>query len=383
MFQHSLIYDLIAFQAVLWLIALGNTWVLRRARRHAPPARLPRISVLVPARNEEANIERCVASLLAQDYPDFEVLVLDDESTDRTGCILATLAAADSRLCVLSGRPLEAGWLGKNWACAQLAARAGGDLFYFTDADTHHQPQTLRAFAAALEGEGADLMGGFPRQEVRTLGEKFIVPFFSWVIYCFTPLALGYRLKFPALSTAVGQALLFRRAAYEGIGGHHAVRDAIVEDLALARQIKAHGYNWRMMRLTDLVSCRMYRNGKEAAAGLSKNLFAAFDFRVVPFLFAWAWLLVMFLAPYIALGRYALGQPVDAPLAAILICIGLGLGLWLFVYRQLALPLWLAPFYPLTTSVMEVVALRSLWLGLRGRLVWKGRGMGRVRVRLF
>ena len=183
MFQHSLIYDLIAFQAVLWLIALSNTWVLRRARRHAPPAHLPRVSVLVPARNEEANIERCVASLLAQDYPDFEVLVLDDESTDGTGCILARLAAADPRLRVLSGRPLEAGWRGKNWACAQLAAQANGELLFFTDADTHHQPQTLRAFATALIGEGADLLGGFPRQEVETLGEQFIVPFFLSLIH--------------------------------------------------------------------------------------------------------------------------------------------------------------------------------------------------------
>ena len=383
MFQHSLIYDLIAFQAALLLIALSNTWVLRRARRHAAPARWPRVSVLVPARNEEANIERCVTSLLAQQYPDFEVLVLDDESTDRTGCILESLAADNPRLRVLAGRPLPDGWLGKNWACAQLAEQADGELFYFTDADTHHQPQTLHAFAATLAGEGADLLGGFPRQEVGTLGEKLIVPFFSWIIYCFTPLALGYRLKFPALSTAVGQALLFRRAAYEGIGGHYAVRAAIVEDLELARQIKAHGYAWRMMCLTDLVSCRMYRSGREAAAGLSKNLFAAFDFRVVPYLFAWVWLLVMFLAPLVALGRHALGQPVDAPLVAILVCIGLALVLWLFVYRQLGLPLWLALLYPLATVILVGVALRSLWLGLRGRLAWKGRGMGRPRVRLL
>lgn len=383
MFQHDIIYDLIAFQLVLLLVALTNTWVLHRARRHAPPPRFPKVSILVPARNEEANIERCVASLLSQDYPDFEVLVLDDESTDRTRSILESLAAGDPRLQVLAGRPLEPGWLGKNWACAQLAAQAEGELLYFTDADTHHQPQTLRAFTTALEGEGADLLGGFPRQEVETLGEQLIVPFFSWVIYCFTPLALGYRLKFPALSTAVGQALLFRRAAYEGIGGHGAVRAAIVEDLALARQIKAHGYQWRMMRITDLVACRMYRSGREAADGLSKNLFAAFDFRVAPYLFAWGWLLVMFLVPFVALGRHALDQPVDAPVAAVLVCIGLGLGLWLFVYRQLGLPLGTALLYPISTAMMQLVALRSLWLGLRGRLVWKGRGMGRVKVRLF
>ena len=128
MFQHDLIYDLIAFQLVLLLIAASNTWILRRARRHAPPPRFPRVSVLIPARNEESNIERCVTSLLAQDYPDFELLVLDDESNDRTRAILDTLAGRNSRLQVLSGRPLEPGWLGKNWACAQLAARADGDL---------------------------------------------------------------------------------------------------------------------------------------------------------------------------------------------------------------------------------------------------------------
>lgn len=383
MFRHDIIYDLIAFQAVLVLIALSNAWVLRGARRHAAPARWPRVSVLVPARNEEANIERCVSSLLAQDYPDFEVLVLDDDSTDRTRPILERLAAGDPRLRVLDGRPLEAGWLGKNWACAQLAARADGDLYFFTDADTHHKPWTLRALVTALEGEDADLLGGFPRQEVRTLGEKFIVPFFSWVIYCFTPLALGYRLKFPGLSTAVGQALLFRRAAYEGIGGHRAVRAVIIEDLELARRIKAHGYRWRMMRLTDLVSCRMYRSGGEAAAALSRNLFAAFEFRVVPYLFAWLWLLVMFLKPFLDLGLYALGQPIGVPVAAVLACSGLALVLWLFVYRRLELPVWLAPLYPITMVVMEFVALRSLWLGLRGRLIWKDRAIGRPRLRLF
>lgn len=383
MFQHDIIYDLIVFQLVLLVVALSNTWVLNRARRHAPPPAFPRVSVLVPARNEERGIERCVTSLLAQDYPDFEVLVLDDESTDRTRCILETLAATNSRLRVFDGRPLEPGWLGKNWACAQLAARADGELLFFTDADTHHHPQTLRAFVTALEAEKADLLGGFPRQEVKTWGEKFIVPFFTWVIYCFTPLALGYFLKTPALSTAVGQALLFRRSAYEGIGGHRAVRATIVEDLELARRVKAHGYTWRMMRITDLVSCRMYRGGAEAGAALSRNLFAAFDFRVLPYVFAWAWLLVMFMKPYLDLSLYALGQPLDVPLEAVLACIGLALLLWAIPYHQLDLPVWLAPLYPITMFIMEFVAMRSLWLGLRGRLAWKDRAIVRPRLRLF
>lgn len=383
MFRHDLIYDLIAFQLVLLAIALSNTWVLRRARRHAAPAQLPRVSVLVPARNEEDNIGRCVGSLLSQEYPDFEVIVLDDESTDRTRAILQALAQAECRLLVLDGKPLPSGWLGKNWACAQLASQATGDLLFFTDADTHHQPHGLRELAAALEVERADLLTGFPRQNVPTPGEALIVPFLEWVSYCFTPLAPAYRLRLPALSTAVGQALLFRRAAYEAIGGHAAARDAIVEDLELARRIVAGGHRWRLARLTDVVSCRMYRGGRAAVAGLSKNLLAVFGFRLLPYLFAWAWLLVLFLTPWVDLAFRAAGQPLGAPLGVVAACIGLALALWLFVYRQLALPLWPALLYPVTVLLMGGVALRALWLGLRGRLTWKGRGLGRRRVRVF
>ncbi|MDX9832829.1 MAG: glycosyltransferase, partial [Anaerolineae bacterium] len=177
---HDPIYDILIFQAILIAIVLSNTRTMRRALRHPAPARFPRVSILVPARNEERNVERCIRSLLAQDYSDFEVLALDDESTDRTRAILEALAGCDARLKVLAGRPLEAGWSGKNWACAQLAAQAAGDLLFFTDADTFHRPGAVRAVVTAMEGERADLMSGFPRQEVLTWGEKLLVPFFSW-----------------------------------------------------------------------------------------------------------------------------------------------------------------------------------------------------------
>jgi len=378
---HDLIYDLIVFQAILILIALSNARTLRLASRHAAPARFPKVSVLVPARNEEANIERCIRSLLSQDYADFEVLALDDESTDRTRAILEALAGADSRLRVLDGRPLESGWVGKNWACAQLAAQAAGEVLFFTDADTVHRPEALRAIVTAMEGEHADLMSGFPHQEVLTWGEKLIVPFFSWVMYCFIPLAVAYRTGFSALTGAVGQMLLIRRTAYEAIGGHQAVRAAIAEDLALVRRITAHGYHWRMVQATPLISCRMYRGGRQAYEGLSKNLFAAFDFRLLPYLFAWLWLMVMFLVPVVDLVVYALVSPPDVPLAAVLVCIGLALIVWLFPYGRLGLPLGPAALYPVMMLVMEVVAFRSLWLGLRGGLTWKGRALSSPRLR--
>lgn len=380
---HDPIYDILVFQAILIVIVLSNARTMRRALRHPAPVRFPRVSILVPARNEERNIERCIRSLLAQDYADFEVLALDDESTDRTRAILQALARCDARLKVLDGRPLEAGWSGKNWACAQLAARAAGDLLFFTDADTFHRPEALRAVVTALEGERADLMSGFPRQEVLTWGEKLLVPFFSWVMYTFTPLALAYRVNLPAMACAIGQMLLIRRAAYQETGGHQAVRSSIPEDLALARRFAAMGYRWRMMEVVHLISCRMYRSGGEAYAGFAKNLFAAFGFRLAPYLFGWLWLMVLFLTPVYDLGRYALGLELDVPLVAVLGCIALALALWLLSYRRLGLPLAPAALYPLTLLVMEVVAFRSMWLSLTGGLTWKGRALASPRARLW
>lgn len=381
--EQDLVAHLAAFQAVLLLVVLSNVCILRRAARHGSPQSWARVSVLVPARDEEGNIARCVGSLLAQDYADLEVLVLDDQSSDGTRAVLEAMARADGRLRIIAGQALPEGWLGKAWACAQLAANAEGELLYFTDADTVHQPQALRAAVAALEGTRADLLTGFPRQIVHTWGEKLIVPFFSWACYCFVPLALAYRLGLPALSFAIGQMLLFRRAAYEAIGGHAAIRGSVVDDLALARTIKAAGYRWRVLDATALVSCRMYRSGQEAYAGLSKNLFAAAGCRVIPYLFVSLWLLVLFLYPPILLGLRADGLATGAPVALTSACIILALAVWLIPYRALRLPAWLAALYPLVVAVSALVALRSLWLTANGRLIWKGRQLKRLAWRLF
>jgi chlorobactene glucosyltransferase len=379
--SQDLILHVIVFQAVLLLIALSNVHVLGRTARQDRLRSFPQVSVLVPARNEEKNIVRCIGSLLAQDYPAFEVIALDDQSTDGTQAILEKMAHAETRLRVSPGQPLPPGWLGKNWACAQLAAQAVGELLLFTDADTYHEPQALRACVTALEGEHADLLTGFPRQIVRTWGERFIVPFFGWAFYCFVPLWLAYRLKASALSIAVGQLLLLRRTAYDAIGGHAAVRASIAEDLDLARRIKAHGYRWRVLDATRLISCRMYSSSREAFGGLSKNLFAAFGFRLLPYLFAWLWLAVMFLEPPLLLGLHALGLAPYAQAWLILLCMGLSLALWLVPYERLGLSWYLGALYPLTLLVIELVAARSLWLSVTGRLVWKGRALVRPPLR--
>jgi len=372
---------ILIFEIVILLIILSNIWTLKRTGRHIALLNFPKVSILVPARNEERNIAACVHSLLAQDYPDFEVLVLNDQSSDSTVAILEQIAALNPKLKVLNGSPPPEGWVGKSWACVQLAEAAQGKVFYFTDADTVHQPQAVRRAVSVLINGQADLLTGFPGQRMHTWGEKLIVPFFLWSFFSFTPLALAYRLRLPWLSNAVGQFMVFRREAYLAVGGHRKTADSIVEDLLLAQHVKAHGLRWRVINATNLLSCRMYLNFKEALEGLSKNLFAAFGFRLLPFLFIFLWLAVLFWLPPVLLLGCTVGWVFEGSLALWVFCILIAVLIWLLPYHQLRFPVYLAFLYPVTLLFNEWIALRSLWMSLSGKLSWKGRRFKRPRWR--
>jgi chlorobactene glucosyltransferase len=374
---HGLIMDFIYFQLVVLIIILSNILILHRRSSNTHLHDLPSVSILVPARNEEQRIEGCIRSLLELDYPEYEVIALDDQSNDSTLSILEHLAAAQPGLKVLKGTPTPEGMAGKSWACAQLAGQARGDLLFFTDADTLFKPHSLRLIVAHMLNQQADLLTGFPRQHVQTWGEKLLVPFFSWAVLCFIPLWLAYRIRLPMLSSAVGQMLLFRREAYRKIGGHAKLGTMIVEDLALARSIKAAGLCWRVMRVTDLISCRMYHGSREAFDGFTKNLFAFFDFHLSVFLFVFIWLAMLFLEPLIVLVMLILGLTPTASFSELVICIALSLLLWLIPYIELGMPLALGFIYPISILANEAAAFQSLRLSLAGRLSWKGRPLAR------
>jgi chlorobactene glucosyltransferase len=334
--------------------------------------------VLVPARDEERDVGPCLRSLLAQEYPAFEVWVLDDGSSDGTARVLEGLAQGDGRLGVMQGAPTPSGWLGKHWACHQLAGAADGELLLFTDADTRHHPLALREAVAALQAEGADLLSALPRQEAGSWAERLLVPILSWSILSFLPLALARRVRLPALSAAVGQFLLFRREAYEGIGGHAAVRDDAVDDLALARRAVAAGLTVRLADGHERVRCRMYEGAREVWEGLSKNLYAAFGYRALALLFVWLWLAVVFLQPVVVLACYVVGSGITGRSVVLaLAAVGEALLLWGLHHRRFGYRLWWAALYPWTMAWMVGVALSSLALTVTGRATWKGRRMGR------
>jgi chlorobactene glucosyltransferase len=372
--QISLVY----FLGVLLLIALGN---LRTWRRLGTYGRLvqpaPRVSVLLPAREEAANVGPCVRSLLAQDYPDYEVLVLDDNSGDGTLQVLTSLAQEDERVQVLRGEPLPAGWLGKNWACHQLAQAADGELLLFVDADTRHESQAVTHAVAALQAEGADLISVFPRQEVVSWAERLVVPIMQWSLSSFLPLGLAYRLRRPQLSFASGQFMLFRRSAYELVSGHSGVRQSAVEDVALTRALGVRGMVWRLLDGYPLVYCRMYRNFRQVWDGYSKNLFALFGYNGPLFLFIWLYLLMLFWEPLIILALGFAGAVSSESLIPAAWAVVLSLLLWGFTHWRFGFPLYLTFLYPLTMLLTVVIALRSMVFTLAGRATWKGRRLAR------
>ncbi len=251
----------------------GRGWVRVPLRKCG--AGLPLLSIIVPARDEERNIERCVRSLLAQRLENYEVLVVDDRSSDGTRAILAQLEAESPRLLVIDGAPLPAGWAGKPWAIVQAAQRARGAWMLFTDADSSHHPDgSASALHFAIDHDVAMLTIA-TYQELGSFWERAILPaILGMVLFATGPLD---RLNDPAdtkHALANGQYILFERNAYEALGTHAAVRDAIAEDLELARRIKTDG-RYRMIIASgeSIASVRMYRTFAEIWGGFVKNVY--------------------------------------------------------------------------------------------------------------
>ncbi len=340
-----------------------------------------RISVLIPARNEEENIGACVRSLLGQDYPNFQVIVLNDGSTDHTGKILAELAKADNRLKIISGQPLPSEWLGKHWACHQLYREADGELLLFTDADTVHAPDTLRCAMASLQAEKADMLSIIPRHKLGSLAEKLIMPIFALGVFASRPLPTRLRPRGVNVLSCSGKLMLFRRSSYEAIGGFEAIRQTVLDDLQLAEKVIASGLRYRLFDGTDNVSCRMYHNWTELHEGLSKNTFPACGYNVPLSIITWLWINFVFWAPIIELGVHKLpNYPPILSLGLAAISIIASLLLFSGYYLRFKLPIYTVPLYPVSVSLITAILFSSMYLTLSGRATWKDRKLPKSKI---
>ncbi len=374
--------DLIHYQVVLTVVLLvvglnliANFRMVGRATpSRVNPTGLEWVSVLVPARNEARNIRRCLESLLAQDYPLLEILVLDDNSTDETAEIVAEIARRDPRVRLLHGQPLPQGWMGKNFACHQLAQHARGEWLLFTDADTEHHPQSVAWALTAAKQNRADLVTLIPRAVTHTFGEALLLPIIPFgVMGCF-PLALGTRLRIPFLTMAIGTFMLFRRETYERIGGHEAVRGEIAEDVVLARRVRKYGGQVLLLDGSEHLDVHFYRGFWETWHGLAKSAFAALEYRLLPtllmllfygFLFLWPFLLLLW-----GLLQGRMGEPA---LRLALFQVFLNGGLWYAVAVRFRLPRIIALLYPLTMALVLLVMLDSMRMSRFSGIGWKER----------
>jgi glycosyltransferase involved in cell wall biosynthesis len=262
--------------AVLLVVYHGYALDLARAMPRldpedgAPPRAegAPSVRVVIAARNEEEDLPACLDDLLTQVYPKLEIRVVDGGSTDGT---LAVARDRAPRVSLVEEPPLPAGWVGKNWACHTGAAGATTDYLLFTDADMRYHPRAVSAAVAWAERERADLVSLAPRVEARTFWEKVVMPFYVQMVLTYFRAPRTNRAGSRA-AMANGQFLLVRRGAYAALGGHEAVRDAVLEDIALARRAKDRGLRLRVAWAPELLSTRMYRDRHEMFEGLLKNV---------------------------------------------------------------------------------------------------------------
>jgi len=356
---------------------------LSRQRAQGPPETngegivsgpVPLVSLLVPARNEERNIEACLRGLLAQCHARCEVILLDDASSDATAAIVArVLAEQASSARLVAGRPLEAGWGGKCFACHQLAELAQGEWLLFLDADTRLAPDAVMRALAAARVAGVELASFLPRYVGDAWPNRLVVPWLYFFLTALVPLPEVARLPYPRLSVANGQAILVRRDAYARSGGHAGIRDHIVEDVSLAIAAKRAGLRIALLDGHRWLRCEMYDSGRALAAGFAKSFHSAA--RRYPL--QWAALLTLLVLigfrPWLRV--FAAGTDAERLLAlASIALVGVTFAGLLVRFRQGlgALLVW-----PLTLWALLAIAVAGGVSGLLGReLAWRGRPVG-------
>ncbi len=238
------------------------------------------VSILIPARNEEENILNLLGSIHEQDYKNYEVIIYDDDSSDRTYAICSAFAKSHPRFSVIKGGKLPGGWLGKTHACHQLSLKANGGYFLFLDADDRVSNGLINSAVHRMQLHKLGLLSLFTNQDMQTIGEKITVPILHYMLLNLLPLRLVYLVKSAIIATACGQFMLFDAAIYRENQWHSQARDKVVEDAEIMKLVKSADHNGEVLLANGMVNCRMYKGYREAITGFSKNALALFNYSI-------------------------------------------------------------------------------------------------------
>jgi chlorobactene glucosyltransferase len=379
------ILTLMFVNGVCWALTIALLLVeqrfappMRKDAYGAPPPGRPKVSILIPARNEERNIERCLAAVLAQDYDNWEVFVTDDQSEDRTAAIVREFAARDGRVHLIEGRPLPAGWKGKGWALWQAHQRATGDYVLLLDADTKIYPHALTQTLGFAIDRQIDFLNPTPYFELDSFWEKCIQSFVWDFVLLRFPKLLVNSPWFPD-NMAFGPFLLIRKAAYDAVDGHRRVCHSILEDVLLSKEMKRAGFSTFVVDGSAIFEVRMYTNFHEVLQGWTKTAFASMNYNLPLMLLAILGMFCSAALPFITLPVAAVAYAkTGGEVARLFLIAGVFQVAVLMVRRFLKdlfyhFPLPYILTHPFAVFVVIYMQFDSTYKYYFGAVTWKGR----------
>jgi len=331
-----------------------------------------KVSVLVPARNEEKNISNCLDSLLNQTYRDYEIIVYDDMSEDKTWDIINEYSKKHKNIKVIKGEALPKNWYGKPHAMQTLAEYASGDFLLFTDADTIHEKTSISWAVTNAIYYKADVISGYTRQITRSLGEVAVVSNIFLNAVLFLPLWLIPKINLPFISHIIGQFIMFKANVFKEIGGYTKLSYTISEDIYMGRLLKKYGYKLLFLDAQEHVSCRMYDSFTSAVLVISKNIYDFFEKHVLSIILLTIFIISCLLFPVFAMLTQIIfnGNYFNISSYAVI----LFLAAWTFFLYNRKMPLYAPILYPFLFIILIFIAWKSVIDDIWGNgYIWKGR----------
>ena len=365
---------MIVVSAYFFILAAANVLEMKICTSRPSLKEGPFVSVFIPVRNEEKNIERCIDSLLNQDYRDYEILVLDDNSDDNTYMIIRKLEEKDKRVRAFKGGPLPEDWYGKPFAHEQMLCHARGEILLLTDADTIHSPTSISWAVTNMKSTGADLISGFAGQILKTFGESVTVPLIFFLSGFLIPMFLNRFVRLGYFSLAVGQYIVLKKEVLLKTGGFSIIKKKTSEDVFLARHIKKSGYKTEFLDISNQVFCRMYDGYRSGIQGIGKNIYDFFR-KNTPVLILNALAIFLFFCLPFPILIFSLVWPANNPFLLQLVIVHVIHTLtWLVLFLSRGIPWYNAFTWPLMYFNLLFMVLWSFYRTLSGRgFIWKDR----------